>query len=66
LNVASKIFARCIFVKMQDRVEEILRKQHAGFRRGRACMDQTFIIRRIIKESIEYQRSVIFNFVDFE
>ena len=33
---------------------------------GRACADQTFILRRIIEESVEQQRAVIVNFVDFE
>lgn len=33
---------------------------------GRACVDQTFVLRRIIKESVEHQRALLGNFVDFE
>jgi hypothetical protein len=66
LNVASKIFAKCLFIRIQGPIEEILRKHQAGFRKGRACADQTFILRRVIEESLEFQRAVFVNFVDFE
>ena len=66
LNVVSKIFAKCLFTRIQELVEKILRKHQSGFRKGRACADQTFILRKIIEESLEFQRAVFINFVDFE
>ena len=66
LNVASKIFTRCIFERIQDPIEEILRQNQAGFRKGRSCMDMVFVLRKLIEESAEFQKALYVNFVDFE
>ena len=66
LNVASKIFARCIFERIQSPIDNMLRKHQAGFRRGRSCVDQIFVMRRVIEEAQEFQKELVVNFVDFE
>ena len=66
LNIAFKIFARCIFERIQGPIEETLRKNQAGFRRGRSCADQIFVLRKLLEQSVEYQKALIVNFVDFE
>ena len=66
LNIASKIFARCIFEKIQDPLEEVLRQNQAGFRKGRGCMDMVFVLRKLIEESVEFKKELYVNFVDFE
>ena len=66
LNVASKIFTRCIFERIQGPVEEKLHENQAGFRKGRGCMDMVFVLRRLIEESAEVQKTLFVNFVDFE
>jgi hypothetical protein len=59
LNVASKIFAKCLFIRIQRPLEEVLQKNQAGFQRGRGCADQTFILKRIIEESLEFSEGNI-------
>jgi hypothetical protein len=66
LNVSSKILTMCIFERMQDPVEEILRQNQAGFRKGRSCINMVFVLRKLIEESAEFQRALYVNFVDFE
>ena len=66
LNVASTVFSRCIFIRIQDPLEKVLMENQAGFRKGRSCMDMVFIMRRLIEESAEYQKALFINFVDFE
>ena len=66
LVVALKIFARGLFDRLQGPLERILRKNQAGFRKGRSCRDQIFVLRKMIEEAQEFQRSLVINFVDFE
>jgi hypothetical protein len=66
INVASKIFARCIFDRIQVPIDGLLRNQQAGFRAGRACTDQISVLRQMIEEAQEFQRTLVMNFVDFE
>ena len=39
---------------------------NAGFRRGRGCSDQIFVLRNIIEQCTEWQRELYINFVDFQ
>ena len=66
LLVASKIFARGLFERVQSPVERILRKNQAGFRKGRSTTDQILVLRRLIEEAQEMQRALVIVFVDFE
>ena len=54
LSVVSKVFSRCILKRFQIKVDETLRKEQAGFRPGRSCSDQIFMLRTVIEESLEY------------
>ena len=41
-------------------------KEQAGFRLGRGCSDQIFVLCTIIEECREWNRSLILNFFDFK
>ena len=51
---------------MSDAVDETLRKEQAGVRKQRGCVDQIFALRNIIEQCTEWQRQLYVNFVDFE
>lgn len=42
------------------------RNEQAGFKKGRSCMEQTFVLRNIIEQSAEWRRQLYGNFLDFE
>jgi len=65
LSVPGKVFSRVLLNHMQDAVDQLLRQQQAGFRRGRSCTDQIFTLRQIIEKVTEGRRPVIVNFIDF-
>ena len=65
LSVPGKLFSRVLLNRMQDAVDQLLRQQQAGFRRGRSCIDQIFTLRQIIEKVTEGRRPVIVNFIDF-
>jgi hypothetical protein len=47
-------------------VDDNLSKEQAGFRKGRGCTDQIFVLRNIIEQCSEWQRKLYINFVDFQ
>jgi len=65
LSVPGKVFARILLNRMKDTVHQLLRQQQAGFRPGRSCMDQIFLLRQMIEKVSAGQRPEILNFVDF-
>ena len=65
LSTPSKILAKVIMKRLSLAVDDKLRKEQAGFRRGRGCIDHIFTLRNIIEQSTEWQRTLYVNFVDF-
>ena len=66
LSIPSKILAKVIINRMSAAVEKSLRREQAGFRKGKGCADQIFTLRNIIEQCNEWQRELHVNFVDFE
>ena len=50
LSIAGKILTTIIRLRLNDHYERVLRKQQAGFRRGRGCIDQIFNLRQCIEK----------------
>ena len=66
LSIPSKILAKIIIKRISEAVDQRLRKEQAGFRKGRRCTDQIFTLRNIIEQCTEWNRQLYINFVDFE
>ena len=66
LSIPSKILAKVIIQRISDAIDKQLRREQAGFRKGRGCADQIFTPRNIIEQCTEWQRQLYINFVDFE
>ena len=66
LPVASKVMGRVIIQRIQNGVDNVLRKEQAGFRKNRSTVDQIFILRNIIEQVNEWQATLYAHFVDFE
>jgi hypothetical protein len=65
LSVPGKVFARVILNRIAERVDGVLRENQCGFRKGRGCSDQIFLIRQIIEKKIEYNEETVMCFIDF-
>ena len=55
LSVPGKVFCIVLLRRLQQSIDNQLREQQAGFRRGRSCNEQIFVLRSIIEQSIEFQ-----------
>ena len=66
LSVPSKILAKIIIQRIADTVDQQLRREQAGFRKGKRCTYQIFTLRNIIEQCTEWRRQLYINFLDFE
>ncbi|XP_063904726.1 uncharacterized protein LOC135123778 [Zophobas morio] len=66
VTTANKILAHIINQRIKQKIDNTLRQEQAGFRRGRSCIDQIATMRMIIEETIERNANLILVFVDFE
>ena len=66
LSVPSKIFCKVIIQRITQAVDDILRNEQAGFRKGRGCTDQIFTLRNILEQCTEWNRQLYVNFNDYE
>ena len=65
LVVISKIFSKVILERIKDVLGRGLRKEQAGFRHSRSCIDQINTLRVIIEQSLEFQSHLYMLFVDY-
>jgi len=66
LSLPSKIFFKVIVKRLSLAVNEVLRQEQAGFRKGRGCAEHIFSLRNIIEQCHEWQRGLYINFIDFQ
>jgi hypothetical protein len=55
-----------ILQRLMEPIETRLRKEQAGFRPYRSCIDQISTLRIIVEQSIEWQSALYLVFVDYE
>ena len=65
LSIPGKIFCAVLLHRLRDEIDVALRQEQAGFRNGRSCSEQIFILRNIIEQSLEFQTQLLINFIDF-
>ena len=66
LSVPGKIFCRIILQRLKQALDRTLREEQAGFRRGRGCVNQIFVLRTIVEQSLEWNSSLYVNYIDFQ
>ena len=66
LSVPGKVLCSVIYNRLKESCELALREEQAGFRAGRGCSDQIFVLRNIIEQCEEFRKPLVMNFVDFK
>lgn len=65
-NSINKLIAKIILDRISPSIEPLLRREQAGFRRGRSCVDQINTLRIIVEQCREHNTSLCLLFIDFE
>ena len=66
LSVVGKVYSRVLINRIRDKTENVIAEVQGGFRRGRGCTDQIFIVRQICKKYLGKGKDVYFAFLDLE
>ena len=66
LSVVGKLYGRILINRIKDKTENVISEVQSGFRRGRGCADQTFIVRQICEKYLGKGKDVYFAFLDLE
>ena len=66
LNVIGKLMSKIILTRIKQQVEKKLRREQAGFRKDRSCIDHIFALRNILEQSMEWNSPLYLGFIDFE
>ena len=66
LSLPSKVLCHVILSRIKDKIDEILRDEQSGFRKGRSCTDAIFALRSIIEKSTAQNLPLFIHFVDFQ
>ena len=60
LNVVGKVYGRVLINWIKDKTENVIAGVLGGFRRGRGCTDQIFIVRQICEKYLGKGKDVYF------
>ena len=66
LDVSGKVFFSILLLRVKDSVDQKMRENQAGFRKGRSCQDQIFSLNQIIEKCLDQQLPCLINFIDFK
>ena len=66
IPTAGKVMGKVIIKRISRGVDKKLRKEQAGFRGGRSTIEQIFVLRNIIEQSVEWNASLSICFFDNE
>jgi hypothetical protein len=66
LSVAGKVYARIIIDRISKITESKIGEEQSGFREGRGCIEQIFIIRQLVEKYLEKGKKVYAAFMDLE
>ena len=65
MSVAGKVYNKMLLNRIYKPIDNVLRPFQAGFRKGRNCLEQIHILRRLFEAYHQRQLPVIATFVDF-
>jgi hypothetical protein len=66
LCIVSKVLSKIILNRIISVLEPHIRRQQAGFRSGRSCVDHVNTLRMIVEQSVEQNSPLFMLFVDYQ
>ena len=66
LSMVGKLFGRVLINRIRDGTEDTLKEEQCGFRRGRGCVDQVFVVRQGCEKYLAKGKDSYWAFMDLE
>ena len=66
MSVSAKVMGKVLIRRISGGVDAKLRKEQAGFRKGRSTIEQIFVLKNIVEQAVECNSSLYVCFVDYE
>ena len=66
LSVVGKVYGRVLIERVIECTDEAIGEEQCGFRSGRGCTDQIFVVRQVCEKMLEKHREVFWAFMDLE
>ena len=61
MSVAAKVMGKVLIRRISGDVDAKLRKEQAGFRKGRGAIEQIFVLKNIVEQAVEWNSSRVPN-----
>ena len=66
LSVVGKVYGKILIKRVRDGTDAVICDVQGGFRRGRGCVDQVFVVRQICEKYLMKGKEVFWAFMDLE
>ncbi len=66
LSVVGKVYERILVERIRCGTESVVGEEQSGFRKGRGCMDQVFMVRQVCEKYLRKGKEVFWAFMDLE
>ena len=66
MSIAAKVYNKVLFNRIMPIVDQVLRRNQAGFRKERSCIQQIHILRRLMEGATSKQLPLFITFIDFK
>ena len=66
LRIVGKIYGRVLINRIREGTDGCLREEQCGFREGRGCVDQVFVVRQVCEKYLAKGRDSFWAFMDLE
>ena len=66
ISVSSKLLSNMMLFRLKDAVDEVLKEEQCGFKKGRGYFYQIFTLKLIIEMCLSYQTPLVLTFIYYK
>ena len=66
MSAVAKVMGKVLIRRISVGLDSKLRREQAGFRRGRSTIEQIFVLMNIVEQAIEWNSSLYVSFVGYK
>ena len=66
LSIPGKVYGRILIEKVRSLTERLIGEEQCGFRSGRGCVDQVFVMKQMSEKFVDKNKSLYVAYMDLE